>query len=105
MTICFHRVVSTEIHVPSSKVEQAIGHSARLECKIKANPLINHYWMRNGQIIENSLVSSLEGSQKESKYEINIYNQNTNEYLTVSVLHIKVGSNVIKILYSDLKFN
>lgn len=87
-----------EINVQSHKVEQLLGMDARFECKIKANPLTNHYWMKDGHVIENSLVSTdimlnnqdvKKIQQYVSKYEINIYNQNNNEYLTVSALTIR----------------
>ncbi len=69
---------------------------ARLECKIKANPLVNHFWMKDGRVIENTLFSPEYQNDKNiqpamSKYEINIYNQNSIEYLTVSALNIRVS--------------
>jgi hypothetical protein len=85
----------------SHKVDQLIGMDARFECKIKANPLINHYWMKDGRVIENTQPSTdviLNNENTKiaqpslSKYEINIYNQNSNEYLTVSSLIIRVSA-------------
>ena len=77
---------------------------ARFECKIRANPLLNHYWMKNENVIESSLNSEnlinshsfistgsfIEKDNKFRKYEIVIYNQNSLEYITVSALIIKV---------------
>lgn len=50
--------------------------------------------MKDDRVIENGLGSGLENSvlnnmALSSKYEIMIYNQNSNEYLTVSALTIK----------------
>lgn len=73
------------------------GMDVKFECKIIANPLINHYWVKNGRAIENSL--DADGKQElhyqhhhhyvESKYEINIIN-NHNDFLTVSTLLVRV---------------
>ena len=98
-------IVPPEIHVQSEKVEQLLGLDARFECRIKANPLINHYWMRNGNVIENTSFEVIDPSQpthhhhhhshkqqqQSNKYEIIIYNQNNNEFLTVNVLIVKVS--------------
>ena len=69
-------------------VEHAVGSDVRLECRIKANPLVNHYWMKNDKVIENSLMNMhfVRDPTKVAKYEINIFNQNNKEYLTVSSL-------------------
>jgi hypothetical protein len=78
--------------VDTYKLERIIGADLRLECKIKANPLINHYWIKDGRVIENSVdfEYKFEAQQKvESKYEINI-NNNNNDFITVSSLLIRV---------------
>lgn len=87
-----------------SGVEQLAGLDTRFECRIKANPLINHYWMKDGHVIENNnynllskdlsteqdtAVAVAAAAKSNMKYEINIYNQNSVEYLTVSVLLVK----------------
>lgn len=82
----------------STNVERSIGQNTRLECRIKANPLVNHYWMKDDEVIENTLIN-MQGHQanfikdlsNQDKYEINIYNQNNKEYLTISSLVIKVS--------------
>lgn len=81
----------------STEVEQRLGLDVRLECRIKANPLVNHYWMKNDEVIDNTLIN-MQGHQanfikdltNQDKYEINIYNQNNEEFLTISSLVIKV---------------
>ena len=35
----------------NTEVEQRSGLDVRLECRIKANPLINHYWMKNDEVL------------------------------------------------------
>lgn len=75
-----------ELSVQSDRVEQLQGLDTRFECRIKANPLMNHYWIKDGHVIEQTQPDS--GSSN-NKYEINIYNQNSVEYLTVSVLLVK----------------
>ena len=100
-------LVPPEIHVQSEKVEQLLGLDARFECRIKANPLVNHYWMRNGNVIENTPLDTGVADQQlgghhhhqrshnqqhhhsNNKYEVIIYNQNSNEFLTVNVLIVK----------------
>jgi hypothetical protein len=52
--------------------------------------------MKDGRVIENTLFSPEYQNDKNiqpamSKYEINIYNQNSIEYLTVSALNIRVS--------------
>ena len=79
----------------TTEVEQRLGLDVRLECRIKANPLINHYWMKNDEVIDNTLIN-MQGDQanfikdlhNQDKYEINIYNQNNKVYLTISSLVI-----------------
>lgn len=95
-------LVPPELHVHQDKVEQIIGQEARLECRIRANPLVNHYWMKDGKVIETSLLepSSLVKavmsndapavSKSAGKYEIFTYNQNSHEHLTISALIVKV---------------
>ena len=72
----------------------------RLVCKIKANPLINHYWIKDGRVIENSIEFEYkfenranDQNQQEPqrfKYEINI-NNNNNDFITTSSLLIRVS--------------
>lgn len=80
-------------------MEQLTGHDARVECRIIANPLANHYWMKDGKVIDNTVIDMQDGrppamvrdlSSKHGKYEMNIYRQNNNEFLTISALVIKV---------------
>ena len=105
-----------EVQLENDKLEYTIGQEARLECKITAHPLTNHYWMKNGHVIDNvineannyavnsnnyenrrslySRTNEFEFSSSQvsdSKYEILIYDQNTNEYSLVSALIIKVN--------------
>ena len=102
--------VEPEIHVHTQRVEQILGQEARFECRIKANPLVNFYWMKNDRVIEsvdNSILmnnaespgvhiltnslSSDSVSRKSLKYETIVYNNHHNhEYLTVVSLVIKV---------------
>ena len=61
--------------------------------------------MKDGRVIENTLFSPEYQNDKNiqpamSKYEINIYNQNSIEYLTVSALNIRVSQ-----YFSFLAFN
>ena len=108
--------VAPEIQVQSKHLDELLGQEARFECRIRANPLTNHYWMKDGRVIENSLLSSNEkfhmsphliphtnnaGARTgpHSKHEIIVYNQNSNEYLTVTALLIKVGNTSPFILF------
>jgi hypothetical protein len=76
-----------------------VGYDARFECRIKANPLTNHYWMKDDEIINNALINPQNyhhttkdwPNSNQNKYEINIYNQNSDEYLMISALVVKVN--------------
>ncbi len=89
--------VGPEIEVETSEVEHVVGSDVRLECRIKANPLVNHYWMKDDKVIENSVMNMhfARDPTKVVKYEMNIFNQNNIEYLTVSSLVIKVRINIL----------
>jgi len=91
-----------ELRVQQEKVEQIVGQDARFECRIKANPLVNHYWMKDGRVIENGLTNLFDGAanhfksgsdgetlKSSNKYEIVTYNQNSHEHLTISALIVK----------------
>lgn len=103
-----------EVQLEHDTLEYTIGQEARLECKITAHPLTNHYWMKNGLVIDNAINAAnnypnnyenrrslysrkskefdFSSSQvTDSKYEILIYDQNTNEHSLVSALVIKVS--------------
>jgi hypothetical protein len=106
-----------EVQLEHDTLEYTVGQEARIECKITAYPLTNHYWMKNGLVIDNlinapdnyprnsnnyenrrSLYSrksnefDFSSSQvTDSKYEILIYDQNTNEHSLISALVIKVS--------------
>lgn len=98
--------VSPELRVQQERVEQIVGQDARFECRIKANPLVNHYWMKDGRVIENGLTNLFDGAanhfksgneadsstlKSSNKYEIVTYNQNSHEHLTISALIVKVS--------------
>jgi hypothetical protein len=78
-------------------VEQFVGFDIQFECLIKANPLANHYWMKDGNVIENlrNPLMSDEDYQRfhpkitPMKYEINVYNEKRQQFLTVSQLLVK----------------
>ncbi len=96
--------VGPEVEVESGEVEHALGSDLRLECRIKANPLVNHYWMKDDIVIESSLMNMhfVRDSTKPVKYDINIFNQNNKEYLTVSSLVIKVRQSFLISICLDL---
>ena len=86
-----------------------IGQDARFECRIKASPLKNHYWMKDGIIIDNIINGiylenqrpvfsnknefeyQLNNRMTHSKYDILVYNKNSNEYSVISALTVKVN--------------
>jgi hypothetical protein len=95
--------VPPEIFVHTHRVEQLLGQDARFECRIKANPLINFYWMKNDKVIESLDNSVLQNSvethqiiqntlnndyKKSSKYETLIYT--SHDYLTSVTLVVRV---------------
>ena len=81
----------------TSKLELIGGMNARLECKILSNPLINHYWTKDGYVIENSAMNDYDDGDNvnikrsfrhELKHELIVRNH---DYLTVSTLLIRVS--------------
>ena len=101
ISINFHAVllVSPEIYIQTSKYEEKIGADVRFECKIVANPLINHYWIKDGRVIENSVDINIPEFKNEdhvntreslNKYEINI-NNNNNDFITINSLLVRVS--------------
>lgn len=84
-----------------------LGQDARFECRIRANPLTNHYWMKDGRVIESASAdlvahvkssvlnegTSGEGNSKlaAGKYEVITYNQNSHENVIISALVVKVS--------------
>lgn len=68
-----------EVHT-EQKIEQFLGMDVRLECKIKSNPLINHYWMKGDHVI-------VSGIDKIDKYEISTFSHS--DHVTISILIIK----------------
>ena len=104
-----------EVHLDTARKEQAVGQEARFDCRIKASPLTNHYWMKDGLVIDNAINGAYSymvnsntienrrslqsrsfevdygANQLSSKYEILIYDQNINENSLVSALTIKVN--------------
>ena len=44
------------------KLDQLVGHDVRLECKIKANPLVSYYWKKDEHIIATHHVNGLDGA-------------------------------------------
>jgi hypothetical protein len=104
---------SPEVELENDALEYMIGQEARLECRIKAHPLTNHYWMKNGHVIDNVINGAYNYASKtnrrslysrknelgfssgqvpDSKYEILVYDHNTNEHSLASALIIKVNS-------------
>ena len=87
----------------SERIEQAIGTDVRFECRIKANPLVSHYWMKDGRVIENTSQQQQQQQQQQddeeeeqdqiakidSKYELTTYNKFEIDYLTVNILLVK----------------
>ena len=83
-----------------------LGQDARFECRIRANPLTNHYWMKDGRVIESAAAdlvahvkssvlneaTSGEGNSKlaAGKYEVITYNQNSHDNVIISALVVKV---------------
>lgn len=95
-----------ELTMQHDKVERMLGQEARFECKIKASPLKNHYWMKDGVVIDNVINGiylehrpvfsnknefeyQMNSRVAHSKYDILVYNQNSNENSLVSALTIK----------------
>ena len=99
----------------NERIEQAVGaQEARFECRIKANPLKSHYWMKDGIIIDNIINGVYTENSKNNeyprpvfssknefdyqysnrlshiKYDIHIHNMNSNDHSLVSALTIKV---------------
>lgn len=119
----FSFLVPPELHVHQERVEQMIGQDARFECRIRANPLTNHYWMKDGRVIESvggggpndHVTSGLimvnnnhggDASQKSSgKYEIVTYNQNSHENLIISALVVKVSLTKFDPRHLKVRFN
>ncbi len=102
------------IEVESETVEQLVGLDARFECRIRANPLTNHYWMKDDQVIDNTVInpynfqSNLKRewpSFNHNKYEINIYNQNGNDFMKISALVVKVTQLLWQKFGQMFKFN
>jgi hypothetical protein len=92
-------LVSPEIYIHTNKFEEKIGADVQFVCKIAANPLINHYWIKDGRVIENSVDISIVEFKSEdrvniresqNKYEINI-NNNNNDFITINTLIIRVS--------------
>ena len=103
--INFHAVplfflVSPEVYIETNKFEEKVGADARFECKIVANPLINHYWIKDGRVIENSVdfefkyEDRVNNRDSQNKYEITI-NNNNNDFITISSLLIRVNLFII----------
>lgn len=68
-----------EVHT-EKKIDQFLGMDARIECKIKSNPLINHYWMKGDHVI-------ITGTDKSEKYDVSIFSHN--DFVTTSILVVK----------------